>query len=461
LKLLKKFKNLFSYCPLSVRGFLALIAAGLCLLYFAKELSDVVAAMVGIALLFSVMITLLCLLFTTPFLKRQLKIIPHDSSLKYIASRSMPSGFSISRIRIPPFFYLRLERKFDDLDVEHSTHLIFGTIISSSGQNQNRRIITDSITLPYRGEYQCRGFQMTYGDILGLTKLRWFSESNFSLKAYPPEIDIAPLPIMAASAQIGDTETAADHRTGDLFDLRAYRPGDSLKRILWKVYARSGDLIVREPEPAIIPEGEVEIFIIARAMDDIVASAALAYIRLLQSQNIIFSISFLGSRGKIAKSFEEAEEGCIEGATTLRKDMKTGYKEEGDYSLFLKNLESSNIKPHRIVVFSSEELLNSRDLISSLPLELIRESEQRNILLCFASVPKESTTLRLSPINPNMNSTSDLRKKIKNFKETIRNKYLTSHVIQKSPDIRDVNNFSSMTSHQIEPVIIKGPIDGF
>lgn len=374
----------------------------------------------------------------------------------------MPSGFSLSKIRIPPFFYIRLERKFDDPEVEHNTHLIFGVMGSISGQN--KRIITDTITLPYRGEYHCRGFQITYGDILGLTKIRWFAESNFSLKGYPPEIEIAPLPIMAASAQIGDTETAADHRTGDLFDLRAYRPGDSLKRILWKVYARSGDLIVREPEPAIIPEGEVEIFIIARTMDDIVASAALAYIRLLQSQNIIFSISFLGSRGKIAKSFEEAEEVCIDGATILRKEQKAGnvIEKENDYSLFLENLESSNIKPHRIVVFASEELLNSTDLLStSLSSKLIRESEQRNILLCFASVPKESASIRFSPTTPQNESASELKIKIKRLQDTVRNKYSSSSVVKKSSDKQTVNNSPSMTSHQIEPVTIKGPFDGF
>ena len=60
-----------------------------------------------------------------------------------------------------------------------------------------------------------------------------------------------------------------------------------MKRILWKTYAKSGQLVVRRPEPAVIPEGEVAVYLVAGADEDHVAGALLGYLNQLEESRVV------------------------------------------------------------------------------------------------------------------------------------------------------------------------------
>ena len=61
---------------------------------------------------------------------------------------------------------------------------------------------------------------------------------------------------------------------GDLLEMRAYAPGDPLKQILWKVYARTGRLLVRVPEKAIKPCERTMAYFVAGKDDEATAGIA-------------------------------------------------------------------------------------------------------------------------------------------------------------------------------------------
>jgi hypothetical protein len=63
---------------------------------------------------------------------------------------------------------------------------------------------------------------------------------------------------------------------GDLIDMRRYAVGDPLKHVLWKVYARTGRLLVRMPERAVRPLRKTLVYFIAGEGDEPAAGIARA-----------------------------------------------------------------------------------------------------------------------------------------------------------------------------------------
>jgi uncharacterized protein (DUF58 family) len=62
--------------------------------------------------------------------------------------------------------------------------------------------------------------------------------------------------------------------SGDPYDMRPYAAGDPIRLVLWKVYARQRELVVRTPERAVSPSEEVAIWLVAGPKDDAAAAAA-------------------------------------------------------------------------------------------------------------------------------------------------------------------------------------------
>jgi hypothetical protein len=63
---------------------------------------------------------------------------------------------------------------------------------------------------------------------------------------------------------------------GDLIEMRRYSPGDPLKLVLWKVYARTGRMLVRTPERAVARSQKTLAYLVAAEGDEPAAGVARA-----------------------------------------------------------------------------------------------------------------------------------------------------------------------------------------
>jgi hypothetical protein len=63
---------------------------------------------------------------------------------------------------------------------------------------------------------------------------------------------------------------------GDRVEMRPYAAGDPLKQVLWKVYARTGRLLVRTPERAVMPCERTMAYLVASPDDEPAAGVARA-----------------------------------------------------------------------------------------------------------------------------------------------------------------------------------------
>ena len=128
--------------------------------------------------------------------------------------------------------------------------------------------------------------------------------------------------------------------------------------VLWKTYARSGQLVVRRPEPADVPEGEVAIYVVARKNEDYVVGAFLSYLEELERGNItvIFGTDGLRDATGIAS---DVTGGFVTNPATIRTALNrtVWHKDTGSGRGILQYLAATNEQNRsisRLIVFGSE-----------------------------------------------------------------------------------------------------------
>jgi uncharacterized protein (DUF58 family) len=357
---------------------------------FGKDESDLIASILGGGLITLVIASLFGVTYLRRKLQKQLSI---ESHIDYSASFSrtpVQAGITAHKANIPAFFSLNLRRAFRSRKVLSPSHILFG--------HQETRKLIDSILFPHRGLWSLNAIEATISDSLGFARLSWDIPLDQGVEVSAKPIPIRPLPIVAASSRSGDQLNESMERSGDLFDIKAYDPSDGVKRILWKIYAKSGDVVVRRPEPAIIPEGEVAIYLVANRRDDHVAGALQSYLEMLYRNQITV---LFGTDGITASrhSFRGAQQrlAALKGAeserlfVSLPADIQRAINRSvwsidagsaNGFEAFLEALESDGRVIRKVIVFAPAERSNWFKQIGPI-------AAQHNVSLSIASVPKE------------------------------------------------------------------------
>ena len=135
----------------------------------------------------------------------------------------------------------------------------------------------EQITPKGRGRLVHLVRRVTVRDIFGLSALTLPVRTPTSLRIAP---QMAPggiaLALRHASAEGIPHPDGAP--VGDLIEMRRYTPGDSMRMVLWKIYARTRRLLVRMPERAITPQPSLVAWFIPGEGDEATASAARTFL---------------------------------------------------------------------------------------------------------------------------------------------------------------------------------------
>ncbi|MFW5785750.1 MAG: DUF58 domain-containing protein [bacterium] len=106
-----------------------------------------------------------------------------------------------------------------------------------------------------RGHYLCETGSFRIRDLLGLTH----GVVSFPLHLegwVRPAFEAPPIPFTRGADSGGERlVTPIRRRTDELLETRRYVPGDDIRRVNWKMYARWGELLVRIGEEAPPPQG--------------------------------------------------------------------------------------------------------------------------------------------------------------------------------------------------------------
>lgn len=257
-----------SHYPLTLSGTLTLAAAAGALRVLGYGSMDLVV----FALCLCTLIIVVCSLFATVigglFIQRRLlrALDPDTAEGRLDLEAGYPND---AHFAVPALGWLPLVR-------------LEWTVITPDGVStkiQPRRIgssacLIESLTPALRGS----GAQITRRfevcDALRLCRYRWTVNTPRAFRILPNIGAYRPLSLQRALVTEDGLPDSIGKPEGDRMEIRPYAPGDSVRDILWKGYARSRQLSVRLPERSVAYDDKTCAYLVSGGGDE--AAAALA-----------------------------------------------------------------------------------------------------------------------------------------------------------------------------------------
>lgn len=138
----------------------------------------------------------------------------------------------------------------------------------------------ERIELPRRGVHERLERIIVVGDVFGLARITLRRTDRRTVFVQPHLGRLGTMPTLRSLATGDSFAHPSGMPEGDRLDLRRYAPGDPARFIHWKIFGRTGKLVVRVPERAIAPSRRVVAYLVAGEDDEATSAAALASIRL-------------------------------------------------------------------------------------------------------------------------------------------------------------------------------------
>jgi Protein of unknown function DUF58 len=177
-------------------------------------------------------------------------------------------------------------------------------------------------------------------DVLGLARIniRWGGPQV--VRICPDRGGVKALALLP-QWMAGDDQAHPDgRRAGDPMDMRGYGRGDPLKHILWKIWARTGRLLVRTPEQALSPCQKTLAYFVAGPSDEPSAGITRA---VLESGWLGADFLFAADGGEATSCVPEAIEQLI---------RSVGRREQGGAGLGSFLAEGESRGSHACILFA-------------------------------------------------------------------------------------------------------------
>lgn len=268
--------------PFTPGGFLLGLVLLATVFYRGIRELDMVALAAGGALLFIQLIVTLVVGGGFFYFRRLLSRTEQPSFLELTSGKEVSTGYSVPYWSYVPL--LRLGWTVEEFDARASTESHRGRLreILKCG----RRGLSGELT---------RRFSVS--DTLGLASLSWKQHSPGRVRVLPHPGRLDQPDILLSLVSGEDISDPRGDPTGDRVDMRQYQRGDPMKFILWKVYSRSGKVMVRVPERALAARPRACCFLLSGPHDE--ASAAIA--------RVVIQYDMLGEQWRFGANGREHE----------------------------------------------------------------------------------------------------------------------------------------------------------
>ena len=116
--------------------------------------------------------------------------------------------------------------------------------------------------------------RIVVGDVFGLARIAWRTTEHRAIRVLPSVGGLRQMHVVRSLAGGEDISHPEGTPEGERIDLRRYVPGDPIRFILWKVFAKTRDVIVRTPERALEHARQTVASLVAGDGDEPAAGAA-------------------------------------------------------------------------------------------------------------------------------------------------------------------------------------------
>lgn len=255
--LLQRWKWLRDRIPLTWQGSVLFALSGFVLWVYGIQLEDWILLVVGLFGVLLVVLSSVAVGASAMYVRWRLnKLNEGKQHLPIYTDTNQPavSGFLLPRF-VPPFVDFVGKWVEPNARIEHVTLL------------PDR---TERIFFSHRGRYQSIHRRFEVFDFFGLALVRWDMVEARDIEVWPGEHPHPP-PFVRSFSDGDDVFVPNRPRRGDRVDIRQYLPGDSVRMIHWKLYARSHEAYVRVPESAASLEKQITAFLISDEEDEFAA----------------------------------------------------------------------------------------------------------------------------------------------------------------------------------------------
>ena len=135
-------------------------------------------------------------------------------------------------------------------------------------------VLREEIVARRRGWASQLKRRVTVEDVFGLTRLAWVHVDPSEVTVLPDRGQLRDMPVIQSKTAAEGIPHPSGAPEGDRMDIRRYAPGDSVRNILWKTYARTRQLNVRIPELSIERSKKTIAYLLGGPDDEAAAAAA-------------------------------------------------------------------------------------------------------------------------------------------------------------------------------------------
>ncbi len=135
-------------------------------------------------------------------------------------------------------------------------------------------VLREEVSALERAEVDHIERRFTIEDAFGLARITLHRTERRPVRVTPHVGRLTPAPMLRSQAGGEDLSHPLGSPDGDRVEMRHYVPGDPLRLALWKIYARTGELLVRMPERAVSPSWRIIAYLVAAENDEPAAAAA-------------------------------------------------------------------------------------------------------------------------------------------------------------------------------------------
>lgn len=252
--------------PLTLQGSFALVLTALLLRVYGYGSMDLVVFSLTICALTILIFSLFCAVVSGFLIQRRLRInhadyIEQPQGVEAEAGYPNETGFSIPAPKFLPLVKLSWKIVYPDslptrVRVSRDKRL-YEEIVPA------RRCLSGHISR-----------QFTVSDVLGFCRYSWRQEQPVACMVLPKTSSVKPLPLLRSLTAEDGIPNPSGNPDGDRMEIRPYVPGDSVRNIMWKVYARNRQLNVRLPEKSVFHSQRTIAYLLSSEQDEAAAAVA-------------------------------------------------------------------------------------------------------------------------------------------------------------------------------------------
>lgn len=245
--------------PITPLGLLVLLGCGHALINYGFGRIDLVLLVVGAVGVGLALVGLLATLTGALVLWLRQRKRAAEGSLDVECGYPVPTGFWLPRLRWLPFVSV----SWRWLEPEAQVRIV-----------PQRGRLREEVIASRRGQVGAVVRELEVGDIFGLSQIRLRVAEQRKVRFVPSVGQLERVDVIRGMAGGDDISHPEGPQEGELYDLRAYTPGDPIRFVLWKVFARTRQLVVRAPERALSPIRQTCAYLVAGGGDEPAAGAA-------------------------------------------------------------------------------------------------------------------------------------------------------------------------------------------